>query len=150
MEPVSNIRLVQDADVIVRAAATNYAKIPTGDFSNTGIPDSLVHFEIRETLRGARSSEINIAGYLVDSDDFNEQAAPYTFVRPGGRSGSCVANSYRKGAEFLLFLKKGLAGDLTVYWYALAPVNEQLHSDQDPWLLWVRQMAAKQEEPQRP
>jgi hypothetical protein len=26
-----------------------------------------------------------------------------------------------------------------VNWYALAPVNEQLHSDVDPWLLWVRE-----------
>ena len=47
---------------------------------------------------------------------------------------------YRRGAEFLLVLKWYPAGvTLTPYWYALAPTNEQLRSDQDPWLRWVRQ-----------
>jgi hypothetical protein len=27
----------------------------------------------------------------------------------------------------------------TVNWYALGPVNEQLRSAEDPWLLWVRE-----------
>ena len=45
-----------------------------------------------------------------------------------------AANSYRRGGQFVLFLKKTKAGELTVNWYALAPVNEQLHSDDDPWL----------------
>ena len=29
-------------------------------------------------------------------------------------------------------------GDYIVNWYALGPVNDQLRSDSDPWLLWVR------------
>jgi hypothetical protein len=37
-----------------------------------------------------------------------------------------------------LLLKNNRDGELTVYWYALGPVNEQLHSLDDPWLLWVR------------
>lgn len=36
-------------------------------------------------------------------------------------------------------LKRGEAGEYTVNWYALGPVNEQLESASDPWLLWVRQ-----------
>jgi len=86
-------------------------------------------------------SDLILPGYLVDRDDFNDRPAPYTFVRPGGRAGSCFANPYRSGAQFLLFLKKTIAGELTVNWYALAPVNEQLHSDDDPWPLWVRERA---------
>lgn len=144
-EPVSNIKLVRDAIAIVRAKAMDYTKPPPANFYTTGVPDSLIRFKIVETLRGSQRSDINIAGYLDDSDDFNDHLAPYKFVRPGGRSGSCFASSYRKGAEFLLFLGKDHRGGLSVYWYALAPVNEQLHSDQDPWLLWVRQMVAKQE-----
>ena len=37
-----------------------------------------------------------------------------------------------------MMLKKNHDGEFTVYWYALGPVNEQLHSADDPWLLWVR------------
>jgi hypothetical protein len=96
-----------------------------------------------ERIRGPEISELILPGYLVDRDDFNDQQPPYTFVRPGGRSGSCFANSYRSGGQFLLFLKKAKAGEPTVNWYALAPVNEQLHSDDDPWLLWVRDHAQK-------
>jgi hypothetical protein len=40
-------------------------------------------------------------------------------------------------------LKKTKTGDFTVNWYPLGPVNEQLHSDQDEWILWVRQQARK-------
>jgi hypothetical protein len=29
--------------------------------------------------------------------------------------------------------------EYTVYWSPLSPVNEQLRSAEDPWLLWVRQ-----------
>lgn len=63
--------------------------------------------------------------------------SPYTFVRRGGRAGSCIANTYKRGAEFLLMLAKTDRG-FTVNWYALGPVNEQLRSSEDPWLRWVR------------
>src|SRR4029077_5286484 len=38
-------------------------------------------------------------------------------------------------------LKKRSDGVFTVNWYPLAPVNEQIHSADDPWLLWVRRQA---------
>jgi hypothetical protein len=45
----------------------------------------------------------------------------------------CFANSYRQGTEYLLFLKKSNAsGELTIYWAALPPVNEQLHDAKRP------------------
>jgi hypothetical protein len=90
-----------------------------------------------------RSSEIILPGALSEGDDFNDQPVPYNFVRPGGRHGSCFAYYYRAGAEFLFMLKKQQTGEYTVYWYALGPVNEQLRSTDDPWLLWVRKMAKK-------
>ncbi|MEX2261561.1 MAG: hypothetical protein WD696_06400 [Bryobacteraceae bacterium] len=46
-------------------------------------------------------------------------------------------------APFLLFLKKTSTGEFTVNWYPLGPVNEQLRSDRDKWLLWVREQVGK-------
>ena len=126
------------ADVIVRATATEYALVPRGDSRTSGEPDSRVRFEVEEVLRGPSDLLVfELNGYLGNADDFNDHAPPYTFVRPGGRAGSCFANTYRRGAQFLLFLKKRAEG-YTVNWNALAPVNEQLHSETDPWLFWVR------------
>ena len=87
--------------------------------------------------------DVILPGYLVNSDDFNDHPPPYKFVRRGGRWGSCFANTYRSGGQFLLFLKKTKTGEFTVNWYALGPVNEQLHSDQDAWLIWVREQTRK-------
>ncbi len=141
---ISNLKLVNDADSIIRATAVEYASPPNNpQIWTTGVPDSKIRFKVIERIRGAVISELILPGYLVDRDDFNDQHPPYTFVRPGGRAGSCFANSYRSSGQFLLFLKKTKAGELTVNWYALAPVNEQLHSDDDPWLLWVREHAQR-------
>jgi hypothetical protein len=83
---------------------------------------------------------------MNDQDDWNDQAVPYTMVRRNGRSGSCFANTYRQGAQFLLVLRRtgnvssavSSNSEYTVNWYALGPVNEQLRSADDPWLQWVR------------
>jgi hypothetical protein len=103
------------------------------------MPDSTIRFKVLEVIRGGTQTELILPGYLTDTDDFNDHAPPYDFVRPGGRRGSCFANSYRSGAEFLLFLRKRPSGDLAVNWYALGPVNEQLHAADDPWLLWAKE-----------
>ncbi len=137
------IELVAGADIIVRAVATDYQTAPANPrMWTTGIPDSVVSFRIAEVVRGASPPSLTLHGYLVQADDFNDRASPYTFVRPGGRAGSCFANSYKRGGEYLLFLKKNKdSGELTVNWAALAPVNEQLRDDHDPWLLWVKTQA---------
>ncbi len=141
---ISNVDMVTAADTVVRARAVEYASPPSDPHTwTTGVPDSRVRFKVIEIIRGQRISDLVLPGYLVHTDDFNDQRPPYTFVRPGGRSGSCFANSYRDDAQFLLFLKKTKAGEFTVNWAALAPVNEQLHSADDPWLLWVREQAQK-------
>jgi hypothetical protein len=140
----SNVDLVRQADAVIRAKAIEYASVPSNPtIRTTGVPDSRVRFESVEIIRGVDASGLVLPGYLVQKDDFNDQQAPYTFVRPGGRAGSCFADSYREGAEYLLFLKKTSTGEFTVDWAALAPVNEQLHSPNDPWLIWVREQAQK-------
>ena len=116
---------------------------PPGNARTSGVPDTKVHFSVEETVKGTYpSKEIVLAGYLSDTDDWNDQRAPYTFVRREGRHGSCFANTYKTGGQFLLLLKRS-GTEYTVNWYALGPVNEQLHSTSDPWLLWVKEQAAK-------
>jgi len=136
---ISSVKMLNAADAIVRARAAEYAVSPSGWTSGT--PDSRIRFKVIETIRGPVPSDLILPGYLVDQDDFNDHQPPYKFVRPNGRAGSCFANSYRSGGQFLLILKKAKSGEFTVNWYALGPVNEQLHSDEDPWLLWVRKQA---------
>jgi hypothetical protein len=134
--PVSPEEVVQKADVIVRATAESL--VQAASVPNSSDPDSTVQFRVLEIIRGEIPGyHFDLRGTLVDTDDFNDQQPPYKFVRPEGRGGSCYATSYRTGAQFLLLMKKTQRG-FTVEWYALGPVNEQLHSTDDPWLLWVR------------
>jgi len=141
---ISNVDMVKGADVIVWATAVDYARPPRNpNVMTTGEPDSRVRFMVIETVKGQAIQELALPGYLVSKDDFNDKPAPYVFVRPGGRAGSCFANSYRRDAQYLLFLKRPKDGELTVNWAALAPVNEQLRSSEDPWLIWVREQANK-------
>jgi hypothetical protein len=137
--PVSAPEMVAGADLIVRATAGRYVIEPQRTLRTNGEPESRIRFLVRETVKGSTDlQEIVLPGYLSDEDDFNDHPAPYQFVRPNGRSGSCVANTYRSGADFLLVLK-GRNGTFTTNWYALGPTNEQLHPSNDPWLLWVRE-----------
>ena len=81
-------------------------------------------------------------GIAVEHDDFNAHAVPYQMVRPAGARGSCFADEYRLGREYLLLLKFG-AGIHPIRWWPLGPVNEQLRGEDDPWLHWVRARVAQ-------
>jgi hypothetical protein len=138
---VSNVDMVREADAIVRVSAENYTIAPKSPISSTGFDvesDSRIRFKVLEVVHGKVPADLILPGVLVDMDDFNDQIPPYNLVRPAGRRGSCFASSYRSGGQFLLMLKKRGDGEFSVDWYALAPVNEQLHSVNDPWLVWVR------------
>ena len=150
-DAVSSVDMVNDADGIVRAAAVEYVKRPRRFFPvwTDGEPDTTIRFRVLEVIRGSMPSQLILPGYLSDRDDFNDHTPPYRFVRPNGRSGSCYANTYRVGAQFLLILKTQQTGEFTVNWYGLGPVNEQLHSIDDPWLLWVRAQSKKHNAPIR-
>lgn len=126
------------ADAIVRATAVHYVGEPDLSITTTGVPAAKVKFDVEEVLFGKDVDKtIVLNGYLSDKDDFNDQKVPYTFVRKSGRSGSCFANTYKKGGQFLLFLKKVDSG-YTTNISALGPANEQITGSDDPWLLWVR------------
>jgi len=151
---ISNVAMVREANVIVRAIAEEYAVPPRAPEKLTGnslyptkrSPDTrpivvpTIRFRVLEPIRGTVGPEVILPGVLVDTDDFNDRPVPYTLVRKSG-GGSCFADSYRSGAQFLLLLKKTDTGELTANWYALGPVNEQLHTDDDPWVVWVRKQA---------
>jgi hypothetical protein len=113
------------SDYIIRAQAIEYKKKPKDlNVYTTGVPDSKVRFNILEVLKG-------------DSISGSFTLNGYNFVRPNGRSGSCYANTYKKGAEYLLFMKKTPKG-YTVNIDPLAPVNEQLHTSDDPWVYYIK------------
>jgi hypothetical protein len=136
--PVVPEDVVAGADLIIRATAVEYAKPPANpNLMTTGEPDSIVRFRVDQTVKGHHvPGYLELSGYLVATNDFNDQPAPYKFVRPGGRRGSCFANSYTTQGEYLLILKLH-NGVYTTDWYALGPTNEQLHPADDPWLRWV-------------
>lgn len=127
------------ADAIVRVTAVKYIASPKDpNIITLGMPDSTVEFKVEEILKGESVAQsLMLNGYLSSKDDFNENPVPYKFVRRNGRAGSCFANTYKQGAQFLLFLKKTEKG-YTSNISALGPTNEQLHSETDPWLLWVK------------
>jgi hypothetical protein len=145
--------IVQNAALILRVTALEYTTPPANPrIRTTGVPDSKVRFRVEEIVKGAYDpKDVVLAGYLASQDDWNDRPVPYDFVRREGRHGSCFANMYREGGQFLLMLKRSTGPgpftsdtEMTVNWYALGPVNEQLRSAEDPWLLWVRkQVAAK-------
>lgn len=150
VSPVDPVEMVAQADLILRVAAIDYGRPPSDpNVITTGTPDSIVRFRVEERIKGRVSPlELELPGYLRDSDDFNDRPVPYDFVRPGGRAGSCFANTYRPGAEYLLFLK-WREGAYTVEWYALGPTNEQLRDSNDPWLKWVKDSALRDPERRR-
>ena len=141
--PLTPAQLAANADVIVRATVVGYVKSPE-KYRTTGMPDSTVEFKVEEVLKGENvPTSLIINGYLNDKDDFNDRPVPYDFIRPDGRAGSCIANSYKEGAEFLFFLKKK-EETLTPYWAALTPTNEQLRSSDDQWLKWTKDFLQSQ------
>lgn len=125
---------------------------PPVSFSSVGTAaDGLIDFEVLRVLKGPTlPAIIRIPGKLTGRDDFNDRPVPYTFVRRGGRSGNCFAYEYRTDAEYLVFLRP--ASDvLTPYWAPLAPINEQVRSNSDPWINWViQELAGKELPPGRP
>lgn len=129
---ISGATMFSQAEMIVRAKAVEYAVRPARNVQGK------IRFQIVETIRGTAGTELVLPGELVDADDWNEWLVPYDFVRRMGRGGNCYASYYRDGGDFLLFLKKTNDGTLTTEWYPLGPVNEQLRSDTDPWLLWTK------------
>jgi hypothetical protein len=143
----SAAELVTEAEAIVLMRAEGLAtqKGRPGSFAGS---DTQVRFQVVEILKGTIAAGIiEFNGTLTEQDDRNDRPVPYDFIRPGGRHGNCVALEYRRGADYLLLLKRSsnqaaLPDTLTPYWAALAPTNEQVFGSADPWVAWVRKTLA--------
>jgi hypothetical protein len=124
--------LVSRAEAILVVRAEEYFVDPVRN-SHGRLDGGIIRFSVKSKLKGFSDSDLHIEGLLADSDDPNDRPVPYDFVRPEGRHGDCVAKQYRRGGSFLIFLKGG-----TPYWSPLAPVNEQITSEADDWVVWVK------------
>jgi hypothetical protein len=133
--PTSAQTLISNAEVVVRATAIKYTREPQSNIRNY---PTEIDFRVEEILKGENvPSSLILNGYLRDKDDYNDRPAPYNFVRKGGRGGSCFAENYKRGAEFLLFLIE-IDGKYWLQHYPLAPINEQLRNKDDEWLIWIK------------
>ncbi|HKR60634.1 MAG TPA: hypothetical protein VJS64_13015 [Pyrinomonadaceae bacterium] len=132
------------ADLIVRATAIKYQLSPKPDAYIVPDPESTIEFKVEEPIWGANvPKRILLNGYLNDQDDFNDVPLPYRFVRPSGREGACHTHYYKKGAQYLLFVKRSdslgqTTTGFTVRISGLGPTNEQLRGPNDPWVKWVK------------
>lgn len=134
-------QFVDSASVIVRARALTGA--PRDSVTVKGYLIPFVRFLVVERIRAPDSlTHVELPGEIVARDDFNAGNVPYTMVRLAGHRGDCEAKEYRAGAEYLLLLRPGPLG-LTAHWKPLAPLNEQVRGDADPWLTWVRNAARR-------
>ncbi len=125
------VELVDRADAIVRVKALR--------FESRDRYGGVVVFAVQEALKGGvEDSVVTLRGSVDRYFGANDAKPPYEFVRPGGRRGSCFAEDYRIGAEYLVFLKGG-----TAYWAPLAAVNEEVSGPDDPWVWWVKGCAAR-------
>jgi hypothetical protein len=134
--------MIRSADAIVVAVAQRAAtatELSHAAGADGGAARDGVVFILAQVVRGKSVSDtLVVEGALTERDDFNTYGAPYPAVRPSGERGSCFAEEYRRGAEFLLVLHRDGEGRLTPYWWPLLPSNEQLHTPRDLWLAWVR------------
>ncbi len=126
-------RLIAGATAIVRARV-----IETGDRAKSN-----VRLETLEVLKAPASvtfpASLTVHGVIVANDDYNPGSVPYAQVRRAGLRGTCVAEEYRAGAEYLLLLTHTSQNEWTPYWAPLMPTNEQIQGSDDPWMIWVRE-----------
>jgi hypothetical protein len=149
LNPSSSTPSTDEAPAKAKPYAPGWPPIASAPEPNRPLPRflgeaayELLAMEVIEVLKGAPlSGTLAIRGELVLHDDYNDREPPYTFVRREGRRGNCFAYAYRRGAEYLLFLRQ-TNNVLTPYWSPHGPVNEQVRSNNDPWIAWVRRQSA--------
>jgi len=142
--------LVAAADLIVRVRMEDVQQPPAVALGPHGF--GTVRFRVLQTLKGTSPADLLLFEGERDREaDRNDRPAPYDFVRPGGRHGNCYALNYLQGAEYLLLAKnidvQGQPHELSIYWAPLAPTNEQVTGESDPWVQWVMAVLAGSKDP---
>lgn len=123
------LRTVKDEGYERRSAVWGYPPPEGMPWPTVGT----VEFQVLEVIKGSYShSKLELEGQTDRYQGNNRGVVPYREVRPGGH-GMCHARDYEDGVEFLLVMRDG-----TPYWAALAPTNEAVSGEHDPWVMWVR------------
>ena len=147
-EPFWRSEMMLNADAIVVAVPEReYA--PGDTEAPLGPADALerwplVEFRVLEVVWGRDVPEtLVLSGTLVDSSNFNVGPIPYVFSAQRQRTKYVLPDRYARDGRFLLFLGREMDSDggrsyLTVEHDARTPNSEQLRSEDDPWLAWVR------------
>ena len=134
---ISPERLVKRADLIVRVTALGYFRPPKlprigrgASATTPAVPEApvgTVRFHIDEIIKGKWTSEtIDVAGRVVQDDDFNGDNVPYGHARK-------APDDYVSGREYLLILRGGEPTS-----------SEQIHGANDAWVKWIRARVKKE------
>ena len=143
-EHPSNYELVKATDAIVLARVRQVGRVPPGQEFGSALMDYRAEFDIETVLKGDIERQTLTFFGVEDhktrpsEDDFSRPtrpgADPITPPYPCG-----VPYTYRAGARYLLFL----AGDNDHPWrfpkVPLGRLNEEVDSDDSPWLQAVTQ-----------
>jgi hypothetical protein len=126
----SNYELVRGSPAIVLARAVRFQPAP----ENPGWGD--VGFEIEEVVAGdVRAAALSLYGNLQFGG--RSPDADFSSARPGAFFGGCMAEDYRLGHRYLLFLRQYGRG-----WRLAGPsfsrVNEEVDGPEAPWVQTVR------------
>lgn len=130
--------MVEGSDVIVRARVVSSTPDQGNDWGS-------IQLEVLDVLKGDwKGGPLVVEGEIRDYPPRpSPHPVPYDMLdcsRAAG-CGGCFAYDYKEGAEYLLFLKEG-----NPYWAPLSPTNEEVSGLDDPWVLWVKNVLAEQEE----
>ena len=132
LKPVGQV--IRESETIVRA------RVVTSDPRMRSDPGR-VTLRVLDVLKGSHDRPfVTVPGQIRNYRSDPGRRPPYEQIDCMGRvpgCGSCFAQSYKDGAQYLLLLKGG-----TPYWSPLSPTNEEVSGPDDPWVVWVRRQLA--------
>jgi hypothetical protein len=123
----TNFELVQMSDAIV---------IATAQQERRGKSDTSVTFDVGERVKGQASPRVEIFGRLgvPAPSDLSDIA----YSHPEGHAGPCMRMTFRKGARYLLFLRKDEKGQFRQNSHAFSRINEDYAGEDNIWMRTVR------------
>ena len=140
LKPIDQV--IRESETVVRA------RVVASDPRMRTDPGRIT-LRVLEVLKGSYDRLfVTVTGQIRDYPSDPARRPPYDQIDCVGRvpgCGSCFAQSYKDGAQYLLLLKGG-----TPYWAPLSPTNEEVFGTDDPWVAWVRRRLAGRAPSPRP
>lgn len=122
---------VSSSTAAFQKAARRAAKGAKEWYAETSI--AIIELEVIETLKGKPpSGRLRVAGKIVEQTARHYGEVPYRAARRSADA-PCFAYDYSMGKDYVLFIAGGI-----LYYAPLAPLNEEITGNDDPWLKWVR------------